>query len=449
MSGKQSKNLNRRQFTKAAAATTLAAPVIVPSSVFGKDAPSNKITMGCIGVGWQGGGNMGRFLGIDDCRVLAVSDTDKNHLRNAQNRVNRKYKNKDCKAYDDFRDLLARKDIDAVMMALPDHWHAIPAIIAANSKKDVFGEKPISHTLREGRAMADAMAKNKRIWQTGSWQRSVFNFRQGVELVHNGHIGKVKRVEVGLPSGHADFNRTGNKCPDSDPPKELNYDMWIGPAKMEPYNRCRSHKNWRWNYNIGGGQLMDWIGHHCDIAHWGLADTEFGIGPDDKIGPLTVEGKGDFPDPKAIWNTCTKYRINCQYPNGVEVVIAGGHRDIGGGTKWIGEDGNWVHVNRGRFKASNPEWTKRKFERGSKKAYYSQDHWRNFIECCKTRKPTITPAEVAHRSATPGHLGLLSMRLGGKKLNWDAKTETVTNDKSANGKLGKNMRAPWKIDSIA
>ncbi|MDH3583793.1 MAG: gfo/Idh/MocA family oxidoreductase, partial [Phycisphaerae bacterium] len=334
------------------------------------------------------------------------------------------------------------------MCACPDHWHALTSLSALTQGKDVFGEKPISHKFVEGRAMADAQKKHGRIWQTGSWQRSVFNFRYGVELVHNGHIGKVKRVEIGLPSGHADFGRTGNNSPNGDPPAHLDYDFWIGPAQMEPYNRSRSHKNWRWNYNIGGGQLMDWIGHHCDIAHWGLSDTEYGIGPEAQLGPLTVAGSGEFPPKEAVWNTATKYRIECKYPNDVEVVIAGGHGDIRGGTKWIGEDGKWVYVNRGKFEASEKQWTKRKFDRGPKKAYLSDNHWRNFLDCIKSRKPSITPAEVAHRSATPGHLGLIAM-ITGRKLTWDPKTETIANDAGATALLRRDLRKPWRLDQFS
>ncbi len=170
---------NRRSVLKLLAAST-AAPLILPSRLFGADAPSNKITLGCIGVGWQGGGNLDSFLGQDDCRVVAICDVDESHLKEAVDKVNARYKNQDCKGYKDFRELLARKDIDAVCISTPDHWHSIPAIAAANAGKDIFCEKPLSHTLGEGIAMVNAVAKNKRIWQTGSWQRSEASFRWAV-----------------------------------------------------------------------------------------------------------------------------------------------------------------------------------------------------------------------------------------------------------------------------
>ena len=151
--------------------------------------------------------------------------------------------------------------------------------------------------------MAEASQRNECVWQTGSWQRSEANFRRGVALVLNGYIGKVRRVEVGLPSGHADFAGTGAACPNSDPPPHVDYDLWVGPSASMPFNNCRFHKNWRWNYNFGGGQLLDWIGHHCDIAHWGLANPKFGCGPDDAVGPLEVSATADFPDANAVWNS--------------------------------------------------------------------------------------------------------------------------------------------------
>lgn len=435
---------SRRRFLGGLAAAA-SAPYFVPSTVLGKDggvAPSNRIVMGCVGLGWQGTGNMKNFMKEDDCQVIAVCDIDRNHLEKARNEVNSHYGNQDCRTYQDFRELFLRKDIDAVSLGLPDHWHAIPAIMAANAGKDIFSEKPISKTLHEGRAMVDAVKRNQRIWQTGSWQRSIFNFRQAVELVRNGYIGKVNEVIVGLPAGHNDFAKTGDKKEPTKPPAELDYEYWIGPAKMVPYIEARSHKNWRWNYNTGGGQLMDWIGHHCDIAHWGL-------GNDDAIGPIEVEGSGVFPERDAVWNTATSYRIHCVYPDGVRMTIASRDQDgIDGGTKWIGDNG-WVYVDRGKFDTSDKAWMKEIAEREKKGdlkvlLHAPKNHFANFLECVKTRKPTLAPAEVAHRSATPGHLGQLAMETG-KKLVWDAKTEKITNHPELNNQLGRDYRAPWTL----
>ena len=429
--------LTRRNFLKTAGAA-LVLPTILPSSLFGQNRPSNRITLGVIGWGMQGPGNTKSFLAEDDCQVVAACDLDQNHLRSAVDTINGHYQNTDCKAYRDYRDLFARKDIDAVMLAVPDHWHGILSTEAARHKKDIYGEKPLARTIAEQQAIVKAVQKNKIIWQTGSWQRSQATFRKAAEIVRSGLIGKVTHVEVGLPSGHNDFAGTGQFMTPTAPPPELDYETWIGPSKMEPYIRGRVHMNWRWNYNTGGGQLLDWIGHHCDIAHWGM-DC-------DRSGPSEIEAHGDFPPAAAAWNTCTKYRIELKYPQDITMVIAGGHDDIKMGAKWIGTEG-WVWVNRGGFDASNPEWKKGKNlaeELRKVKLYESPGHQRNFLDCIKTRKPTITPVETAHHSAIPGHLGLISM-LTGRKIRWDAKHEKIIGDHAASQLLTRPYRAPWHL----
>ena len=455
-------SLNRRHFLKVAGAA-IVLPAIVPSSVFSQNRPSNRITLGVIGWGMQGPGNTKSFLFEDDCQVVAACDLDKNHLQDAMDTINQHYQNQDCKAYHDYRELLAREDIDAVMIAVPDHWHELIATEAARNKKDIYSEKPLAKTIAEQQAIVRAVQQNKIIWQTGSWQRSQDQFRKAAEIVRSGLIGKVTHVEVGLPSGHGDFGGGGKELlktlgqktdteylttilpgtPDWEkavtaPPPELDYETWIGPSKMEPYIKARVHMDWRWNYNTGGGQLMDWIGHHGDIAHWGLGF--------DRSGPSEVEGHGDFPPADAVWNTCPKYRIELKYPQGITMTIAGGYPEIKGGTKWIGTDG-WVWVDRGGFDASNPEWKKGKSlpeELRKVKLYESKGHQRNFLDCVKSRKPTITPVETAHHSAIPGHLGLISM-LVGRKLRWDVKHEKILNDSGASELLARPYRAPWHL----
>lgn len=392
--------------------------------------------MGVVGWGMQAPSNTGAFLGMKDVQVVASCNVDKNHMKASLDRINGHYKNQDCKAYTDYREMMARKDIDTIMQAVPDHWHALISIEALNNKKDVYGEKPLARTIAEQQAMVKACQKNKRIWQTGSWQRSQGSFRKAAEIVRNGVIGKVTRVEVGLPGGHNDFAGTRAFMTVTEPPPELDYNMWIGPSQMEPYIKGRVHMNWRWNYNIGGGQLLDWIGHHCDIAHWGM-DMDNG-------GPLEVEAEGEFPPKDAVWNTATKYRATCKYPNDIEMIIAGGHRDIRGGTKWIGTDG-WVWVDRGRYDATDVEWFVKLPEgKQSVKLYASDNHMRNFIDCVKSRKPTITPIETAHHSAIPGHLALISM-LVGRRIKWDAKKEQIIGDKDASKLLTRAYRGPWKF----
>lgn len=430
---------SRRQFIKKSAA--LAVPIIIPASARGADgtvAPSNRIVMGTVGWGMQGPGNTHSLMNHPEVQMVAACDVDSRHLKSAVDAINNKYGNKDAKGYRDYREMMARKDIDAVTLAVPDHWHALIAIEAAKNGKDIWGEKPLARTIAEQQAIVKAVQENKRVWQTGSWQRSVDNFQKAVELVRGGYIGEIKEVQVGLPSGHTDFAGTRDKMQVTEPPAELDYEMWVGPSEMIPYIEGRVHKNWRWHYNFGGGQLLDWIGHHCDIAHWGMNM--------DNGGPLEVECQGEFPPKDAVWNACTKYRGTLKYPNNITMTIAGGHPDIASGTKWIGTEG-WIHVDRGRFDASNPEWKRfRVLPKEMRKAdvYLSGDHFKNLIDCIKSRKPTITPVETAHHSAIPGHLCLISM-ITGRKIRWDNEKEQIVGDEEAAKYLTREYRGPWKL----
>lgn len=437
----RNQGITRRQFLTATA-VAITAPTIIPASALGqgnKPAPSERITMGVVGWGMMGPGNTDAFLGQKDCQVVAACDLDKNHLETAVNRINSHYGNQDCRPYKEYELMMQRKDIDAVMLAVPDHWHALTAVEAANQKKDIYGEKPLARTIAEQQAIVKAVQRNQRIWQTGSWQRSQGSFRKAAEIVRNGLIGKLQRVEVGLPSGHHDFAGTAKFMTVTAPPEELDYERWIGPSRMEPYIKGRVHMNWRWNYNVGGGQLLDWIGHHCDIAHWGM-DC-------DNSGPLEVEGNGEFPPKDAVWNTCTKYRVTCKYPKEVQMIIAGGHNDIRGGTKWIGSEG-WVWVDRGGFDASNPDWFAQIGDAKYKvKLYKSDSHHRNFLDCVKSRNPTITPVETAHHSAIPGHLGLIAM-LVGRKIKWDAAKEEIIGDAEAAKLMARPYRSPYEFPKV-
>jgi len=438
--------ISRRRFISATTAA-LAAPTFIPAGALGQNgrpAPSNRIVIGIVGWGMMGPGNTQGLMAEKDCQVVAACDLDKRPLKQAVDAINKHYDNTDCKAYHDYREMVARDDIDAVMLAVPDHWHALTAVEAASRKKDIYGEKPLARTIAEQQAIVKAVQKNNRIWQTGSWQRSVDNFHKAAEIVRNGLIGKVTQVEVGLPGGHVDFKKTADKMQPSQPPPELDYEFWTGPSKMLPYIEGRVHMNWRWHYNYGGGQLLDWIGHHGDIAHWGL---DF-----DDSGPMEIEGKGEFPPEDAVWNTCAKYRITLKYPKDVTMTIAGGYPDIKMGTKWIGADG-WVWVDRGGFEASNPEWKQWKEvpENLAKVRLYRSGpvlnqhaHYRNFLDCVKSRKPTVTPVETAHHSAISGHLSLIAM-LVGRKIKWDAKEERIVGDDEASKLLTRSYRAPWML----
>lgn len=429
---KQSTSISRRTFLRAATGAA-AFPYVVPSSVLGASAPSGKITMGCIGVGSQGSGNMNGFLNKSDARVLAVCDVDKRHRDEAKRRVDEKYGNNDCATYHDFRALIARDDIDALSLALPDHWHAIPVIMAARAGKDMYGEKPLARTIHEGKTMVAAVQHYDRIWQTGSWQRSVGRFRKACELVINGRIGKVSTVEVGLPTGGS----TGNP-PVSPVPEGLDWDFWLGPAPWRPfmkYSGRAPHWDWRWIMDYSGGQLTDWAGHHIDIAHWGL-----GL---DRTGPVEVEGKGEYPE-DGIYDVPTQYKFTCKYANGVEMIVANDKQvPKGMGTCWYGEKG-WIHVNRGGLHASDPKILDEVIGANETRLYESRDHQQNFLDCVKSRKETITPIDIAYRSISVGHLGEIAMLLG-RKARWDPEKQEFVNDEAASRMMSRPMRSPWTL----
>jgi predicted dehydrogenase len=431
----------RRQLLRRAALSTAAVsgfPTIVKASALGLEGitpPSDRVTLATIGVGWMGDGHLDEFFKVPDCRIVAVCDLDDEHLSAAKFKIDKKYGDQGCATYHAFEEVMARRDIDAVSIATPDHWHGMVASAAARARKDIYCEKPIAHNFNEGLAMVREAKKHGVIWQTGSWQRSVENFRRGCELVRNGYIGKVTRVEVGLPSGHFDFAGTKGQTAFSDPPSMLLYDRWLGPAPEAPYCPARVHKNWRWNLDYAGGQLMDWIGHHGDIAHWGMGY--------DETGPLEVEGKGEYPARAALWNTATKFRVTCTYPQGVTFILAGGEKDIKSGTKWIGEKG-WVHVDRGRFETEPGNLKSAERKPADMVLPKSPGHYQQFISSVKTRERTLTPADVALRSATPGFLGQIAM-LTGRKIRWDAVEQRIVDDAEAEKLLGRDMRSPFRL----
>jgi len=432
--------VSRRSFLKKAASASalgIVGPTILPGCVSVNHAtitrtprPSGKIHIAAVGIGWQGGYNLGQFLQNPDVQVVAVCDLDEVHLKRAKKKVDSTYEGFDCPAYSDYREMYEKEDIDAVSLGLPDHWHAIPAIDAAKYGYDVFGEKPFSHSLVEGRAMVDALNDNGCIWQTGSWQRSKPEFHRACELVRNGRIGKVHHIEVGLGGGHSRFgDDADDKTFHPMAPPRLDYKTWLGPAgtpKDLPYSPARVHKHWRWVMAHGGGQLMDWIGHHGDIAHWGV-----GL---DNDGPIRVLGSGKW-NSDALWDAPYEYDCGATYENGMTMSIASKNRH---GAKFFGDDG-WIFVTRGKLEASNPEVLKSEIGENEIKLYKSTNHWTNFTDSIKSRKPTITPAETAHRSASIGHLCNVAMYTG-RIIDFCPKSEKIKNDKCAEDLL----MAPYK-----
>lgn len=406
-----------------------AGPLILPSHVWSAETkPSSKISVGFIGVGTQGRGLLGGFLRRNDTQVVAVCDVDTTRRAHARQVVDEHYGKqkenfKGCAEFKDFRELIARKDIDAVVIATPDHWHAIPVVLAADSGKDIYCEKPLSLTIYEARAMANAVRRNNRVFQTGSMQRSSAEFHKACELVRNGRIGKVKTVHVGVgaPSKWCDL-------PEEPSEPGLDWDLWLGPAPVRPYNSVLSprgvHKhfpNWRNYREYSGGMMTDWGAHHFDIAQWGL-------GMDDS-GPVEI-----IPPDDAKATSGVRYL----YANGVEMIHGGE-----GGVTFKGTDGE-IFVTRGQFRAKPESIAQEPIPDSGVRLYKSNNHIQDFIECVRSRKRPICDVEIGCRSVTVCHLGNLAY-WNHRRLKWDPKAELFVGDAEANKWLNPPKRSPWTV----
>ncbi|MEE2937499.1 MAG: Gfo/Idh/MocA family oxidoreductase [Planctomycetota bacterium] len=429
-----------------ASSALLAAPALGQQAAKNQTQANDHIQVGVIGLGSRGYNLVDALIRHrDKVRIIAVCDVDQKHYRDrtwgtgtsfglfpGQQRIEAAYDKAGTGTkvdpYSDFRELFDRDDIDAVVIATPDHWHAFCTLQAIKAGKDVYCEKPVTHWFSEGQQVYRQVAKQQTVFQTGSQQRSDWRFRRAVELVRNGHLGQMTKVEVGLPRG---YDKPQDNASLAKIPEGLDYDFWCGPATKLPYMRARHHRWWRGHSAFGGGVLMDWIGHHNDIAHWAL----------DTLGPIEVEAEQWIFPTTEIYDTPEQYTIRSRYEGGVESTISTRNQ---AGLKLIGTDG-WLRVNRGKLQTSDPRWAKQTFEPGSKRIYHSDDHMENFLDCLRTRKPCIAPAETAHRSITPGHLGYVSQKLG-RKLTWDPAREVVLNDQRASDLLAtQKYRSPWNV----
>jgi predicted dehydrogenase len=432
---------SRRDFVKRSAAAVVGVfilPEIIPSTALGKGGklpPSDRVIMGAIGNGSQGMSNMRDFLKLkNQVQFVAVCDVDALRLKAAKELVDKTIKNSDCRAYGDFREFLEKEKLDAVSIALPDHWHGIIYTEAANKKWDVYGEKPICRTINDGKVIVSAVKRNNIIWQTGSWQRSQSNFHRGAELAINGRVGKLNKIEVGLPDG----GRGIGTPPVKEVPKELNWEMWLGPALKVPY-RGISHWDWRWILDYSGGQLTDWSGHHIDIGNWGA-----GL---EHTGPVEIAGEGVYPR-EGIYNVPVEYDFICKYANGIEMRVANASRyPMGMGTTWYGDLG-WIHVDRGgKIVASDPKILEEKIGENEIHLYKSDNHWQNFIDCVRSRKAAIAPIEVAYRAISVGLLGEIAMTTG-QKIQWDPENEEILGNPAASRLLGRPYRKPWILPTV-
>jgi predicted dehydrogenase len=411
----------------------LAAALVLPQTGAAqkKTAPSERITMGAIGVGGQGTHNLKSFLTFEDVQVRAVCDVDANRRRAAQNLVDSAYGNKDCAACNDFREILARDDIDTVLIATPDHWHAILAIEAAKAGKDIYCEKPISLTVAEGRAVAETMKRYGTVYQSGTQRRSIASFRFGVDIARSGLLGRLQTLHC--------YYHNSPTCPPqkAEPvPEGFDYDRWLGPAPFEPYTRLRCHGNFRWLYDYSGGQLTDLGTHFVDLAQWAYGN-EF-------TSPTQFEGRAEFPR-DGLYNTPVRFEVVATYPDGVRIVMHDETEPGRGprGNKYVGTDG-WVSVDdTGKVTASS-DAILRKLNAAQRGYEYMEGHHRDFLTCVRTRARTIAPPEVAHRSTTTCHVANICLRLG-RPLTWDPAAERFVNDPIADGMLARAMRSPWRL----
>jgi predicted dehydrogenase len=331
--------------------------------------------------------------------------------------------------------VLARSDVDAVLIATPDHWHALIAIAAAHAKKNIYCEKPLSLTIEQGRVMAQEITKSGITWQTGSQQRSDVHFRTACELVRNGRIGQVKVIEVGLASLNRDNNGHAAETAPAPVPDGLNYNMWLGPAPEAPFCPARLHSNWRWIYDYSGGNLTDFGAHHLDIAQWAL-DME-------KSGPVEFyDFKATWPEAGSLYNTPPTFSFECRYANGVRMRVAD-QQSFGSGVKFIGEHGS-IRVNRGQL-IVEPDAARAPLGPNNQRLPVSTNHYRNFIDGIVNGTQPIAPIETAHRSITIAHLGNIGLRLKREKLRWDPASERIVDDDEAEKMVSRPMRAPWKL----
>ncbi|HUT25835.1 MAG TPA: Gfo/Idh/MocA family oxidoreductase, partial [Sumerlaeia bacterium] len=340
-----------------------------------------------------------------------------------------------CAQYRDFREVAARDDIDAVSIATPDHWHALPAIAAAKAGKDIFLQKPLTLTIEEGRALSDTVRACGRVLQVGSQQRSEWQFRFACELVRNGRIGELRTVKVGFG---VDPPTTAQ--PVMPVPRNLDYDLWLGPAPTAPYTEKRVHPQkgygrpgWLRISDYGSGMITGWGAHHLDIAQWGMG-TE-------RTGPVAIEGEAEYPR-EGLWDVHGPFRIEYTYANGVTVICADNGRNKQG-ILFEGTEG-WVYVRRGAIDAHPKSLVASMIGANEAHLYKSDDHKGNFIECIRTRAETVAPVEIGHRSCTVCLLGEIAMRLG-RKLRWDPAQERFIDDEQANRMWSRPMRSPWSL----
>lgn len=429
---------SRRSFLSQIIATGVA-PVFVPAHVLrSQTAPSNKITLGVIGVGAQGTHDMRAFLNHEDVRVTALCDVNAKNIERAQDIIAERYGSADVKVYHDFRELNRDASIDAVLMALPVHWHSIPATDAILNGKHIYHEKPMGMSMAESRHVRSAVRRKGVVFQFGTQQRSDLKFRWACELARNGRLGKLKEIQVGVPGG-----KIGPDFSEQPVPEHVDWERWVGPAPMTPFNAEKLKRDNHENItNFSLGMISCWGIHHLDIAQWGN-------GTDD-TGPISVEGEATYPD-KGGCDAVLSWKMRFEYANAAPITFVNqDNSGIGHGTRFIGENG-WVHVLRGKISASDDAILR---DPASKvgtmpiKLIESVEHTRNFVDAIKAGQRAICDIETAVRAETLPQLTAMALKAK-RKLMWDPMTETFTNDETANALMNaRPFRGEWKLPEI-
>ncbi len=425
---------SRRKFLRRSAVITgaiLTLPTIVPSSIFGANAPSKRVALGHIGVGGQGSGLMNGFLSLPQGQSIAVCDPIKERRDSAAKRVEQQYASrigqgsfKGCRAYNDFRELIARDDIDAVVIASPDHWHVPLAVAAVRRGKDVYVEKPLGLSMEQDQAMRAAVHQHGAVFQYGTQQRS-FNQHCGFacELVRNGYIGKLTAVHVIAPNGATGGNKVTEPVPEG-----LDYDLWLGPAPVTPYAKDRVFGVGRWHiYDYAIGFLGGWGAHPLDIAHWGYPHI-----------PVEYEGTGRIPT-EGLFDTVVDWDVRGRYGSGVEFTMKTGSDK----TTFVGTKG-WVAASRGGISAEPESLLEVRIKPDEIHLLQDNHHYRDFLDCVLTRRTPVSNIDSAVQSDFISHLSDIAIRTG-RKIKWDTEKETIVGDEAAARMMHRAIRGPWIV----
>jgi predicted dehydrogenase len=432
-------NSTRRRFITTSTAA-LAAPFVMPSRLFGEEAAGKTVLLGHIGVGGQGTGLLRNFLSMKGCTSVAIADPFR-HKREAAGQIVKEKKGHEPKLYNDFRELLADPNIDAVVIATPDHWHVPVGLAAVRAGKDVYIEKPLGHTLAQNKAMLDACLKHDRIFQYGTQQRSQEIIRRGIELVLNGTIGEIERIDIWAPAGQG-----GGSLEEIPVPDGLDYDLYIGPAPMKPCTKDRITSQASWyctDYALGF--IAGWGAHPLDISIWGLDY--------DQQGPFKIKGTGTAATPDALFNAISSWDVHMEFAGGIKTHFMSS--DIAkpivdtyrknweaDGTTFFGPKG-WISLSRGGYAASNMDWFREKQGEGAKRVPYKSIYYQAFIDSVRDHTPSVGPISDAVRSDALSHLSLLAIQ-SGKEIVWDPKAYRIVSPESLNESMSHPVRADWK-----